>query len=112
VVADGGVGQVDARGAVHEGGRAEGGFPGQAEIDEERPPAADRDPEGGGQLHEGIVGVLAVDEVGAAVRSLARLQQQGVALGAQRRLEGHHRAQPETGGADRARAHAIAMFVK
>ena len=88
---------------MHERRRAEGRFAGQSRIHEHRAVGA-RDAVRRGQFHEQIVRVLAVDQRRDAVRGLAGLEQQRIALAPDGcRLEREHRTRAKSTGAERPR---------
>ena len=90
---------------MHEGRRAERRLARQAEVDERRAVLAERHAVGGGELHEQVVRVLAVDEMGCAVGRLAGLEQQRIAALALGRIEREHGPQAERSRAGRPVAH-------
>ena len=92
VVGDGRLGAIHRAHPVHEGGRAEGRFAGQADIGEQTVTLTDGPGVAGRQLHDQFVRMLAIDQR-TSVREFARRGQVRIAARAHQRFEAVHRAQ-------------------
>ncbi len=105
MVAEGGDGIFGCGLAVRVSGGADGGVSYGRGVEAEKGALAEVDVVEGGDLHEEVVGVLAVDD-GLAECGFSLLEELGVlAVGDGGGFEGEHGAQSELAGAELARGH-------